>query len=137
METDVTYTLVVTNEGPSLTTSMVVTDSIPDGLIIVSSNATVGNIITTNGNVIWKFPLLSNNASATMHLVATAQDPAAITNIAYLAFAEGNLSVDNNFAYARAYFLSATQRTLSVTVETNSNLLFLSWPVSPVSFTWK
>jgi uncharacterized repeat protein (TIGR01451 family) len=131
---NVTYTLSVTNEGPSLTTSMIVTDEIPAGLTIVSSNASVGSIVETDGNILWTFPILSNNASATMKIIATAAAPSAITNLAHLGFAEGNLSVDNNFAFATAIFVDARQRTLSVALETNSNLLFLSWPVSPAGF---
>jgi uncharacterized repeat protein (TIGR01451 family) len=131
---DVIYTITVSNEGPSLATSLIVTDSIPEGLSIVSSNASVGSIVESNGNLFWAFPVLSNNASATMHVIASASAASVITNIATLGFAEGNLSVDNNFAFAFAYFISAQQRTLSVTVETNSNQLFLSWPVSPVGF---
>lgn len=131
---NVTYTLTVTNEGPSMSTSLIVTDSIPAELTLVSSNASVGSIVESNGNILWRFPILSNNASATMHVIATAAAPAAITNVAYLGFAEGNLNVDNNFAYARVWFIDAQQRTLSVTLETNSNLLFLSWPVSVVGF---
>jgi large repetitive protein len=131
---NVTYTLAVTNEGPSLTTSLIVTDSVPEGLTIVSSNASVGSITQNGANILWSFPTLATNASATMQLIATASAPVAITNVAYLSFAEGNLSVDNNFAYARVYFLDAAQQTLSVTVETNPNVLFLSWPVSPFSF---
>ena len=130
----VNYTLTVTNEGPSLITSLVVTDSIPAGLRIVSSNASFGSIVETGGNIVWSFPILSNNASATMQVIATASAPSAITNVAYLGFAEGNLEGDNNFAYATAIFFSAQQSTLSVALETNSNLLFLSWPVSPVGF---
>jgi uncharacterized repeat protein (TIGR01451 family) len=131
---DVTYTLTVTNEGPSMSTSLIVTDSIPAGLTIVSSNANVGRIVETDGNILWSFPVLSNNATATMRVIATAAVPSAITNVAYLGFAEGNLNVDNNFAYARAYFINPQQKTLSVALETNSNVLFLSWPVSPVNF---
>jgi hypothetical protein len=131
---DVTYTLAVTNEGPSLTTSLSVTDSIPAGLTVVSSNASVGTIVITNGNLIWRFPVLSNNATAEMHVTATSPASAVYTNVAFLGLAEGNLSVDNNFAYARAYFISNQQQTLSVTLEANSNVLFLSWPVSQVPF---
>jgi uncharacterized repeat protein (TIGR01451 family) len=131
---NVTYTLTVTNEGPSMTTSLIVTDSIPAGLTIISSNASVGSIVESGGNILWSFPILSNNASAAMQLIATAPAPAAITNVAHLGFAEGNLNVDNNFAYASAYFIDVQQRTLSVALETNSNFLFLSWPVSLVGF---
>ena len=131
---NVTYTLTVTNEGPSMSTSLIVTDSMPSGLTIISSNASVGSLVGSDGTIFWTFPVLSNNASATMQVVATAPAPVEVTNVAYLGFAEGNLNVDNNFAYALAYFIDPRQRTLSVALETNSNQFLLSWPVSPVAF---
>jgi hypothetical protein len=38
-------------------------------------------------------------------------------------------------AYARAYFGSNQPQTLNLTLETNSNVVLLSWPVSPAPFT--
>jgi uncharacterized repeat protein (TIGR01451 family) len=131
---NLTYTLTVSNDGPSLATSLIVTDNIPENLTVVSSNASVGNLAESGGNLLWTFPILSTNAIAKMQVVATASVPAAITNVAHLGFAEGNLNTDSNFAYAFAYFVNAGQRTISVAVETNSNQLFLSWPMSPVTF---
>ena len=123
---NVTYTLTVTNEGPSMSTSLIVTDSMPSGLTIISSNASVGSLVGSDGTIFWTFPVLSNNASATMQVVATAPAPVEVTNVAYLGFAEGNLNVDNNFVYALAYFIDPRQRTLSVALETNSNQFFLA-----------
>jgi uncharacterized repeat protein (TIGR01451 family) len=131
---NITYTLTVTNEGPSITTSLTVTDSIPDELTIISSNASVGSIIESGGNLLWSFPILSNNASATMHIVGTSPVPGTLTNIANLGFAEGNLNVDQNFAFAFAYFITTAQKILSVALEPNANTVSLSWPVSSAGF---
>ncbi|HEX3989191.1 MAG TPA: IPT/TIG domain-containing protein, partial [Verrucomicrobiae bacterium] len=130
----VTFTLSVTNAGTSIATSLIVTDSIPNNLIVLGANATVGSITNSGGNLLWTFPILDTNDSAKMQVVATASTPSAITNIAHLGFAEGNQNTDSNFSYAFSYFVSTAQQTISVQIETNSNQLFLSWPVSPAAF---
>ncbi len=131
---EVTYTLSVTNAGPSIATSLIVTDTIPNGLTILSTNATVGNIAKSGANLLWTFASLNTNESAKMEIVATALAPSGITNIAHLGFAEGNLNTDSNFSFAFAYFVNTAQQTISVQIETNSDQLFLSWPISPAAF---
>jgi uncharacterized repeat protein (TIGR01451 family) len=131
---EVTFTLTVTNSGPSIATSLIVTDSIPAGLIVFGANATVGSITNRGGNLLWTFPILDTNDSAKMQVFATASAPAAITNLAHLGFAEGNLNTDSNFSFAFSYFVNTAQQTISVQVETNSDQLLLSWPVSPAAF---
>lgn len=131
---NITYTISVTNEGPSITTSLIVTDTIPDVFTIISSNASVGSISESSGDLLWSFPILSNNASATMHIVGTSPAPGALTNLATLGFAEGNLNVDRNFAFAFAYFITSAQKILSLALEPNANMVSLSWPVSSAGF---
>src|SRR5262249_57897159 len=48
---DIVYTITVTNQGPSLATSMVVTDTLPPGVTFVS--ATGGGTTNASGNVFW------------------------------------------------------------------------------------
>jgi uncharacterized repeat protein (TIGR01451 family) len=131
---EVTYTLTVTNVGPSIATSLIVTDSIPNGLVVISTNATLGSVTNSGANLLWTFPMLDTNESAKLQIVATALTPAAITNLANLGFAEGNLNTDSNFSFAFAYFVNTAQQTISVQLQTNSDQLFLSWPVSPAEF---
>jgi uncharacterized repeat protein (TIGR01451 family) len=129
---DITYTLTVTNEGPSITTDLIVTDSVPGNLTIISSNASVGTIVAGVTNLLWTFPILSNSASATARVVATTSLPGEVTNIANLGFAEGNLDIDDNFAYAIMDFVTAAQETVSVMQV--SNAVVISWPVSGAGF---
>ena len=128
---NVIYTLAVTNEGPSIITSVVVTDTIPATLSFVTASTAAGGWVYNNSNLLWNVGTLSTNGSATLQVTATAYSPAIVTNEAYLGFAEGELNFNYDFAYAFAYFLSDAQRTLSAALENHAGTVLISWPQSP------
>ncbi len=64
---DVTFTIVVTNNGPSNATGVFVTDALPSGYTLVSYNASKGNVIGDT----WTIGSLANGASATLTVTAT------------------------------------------------------------------
>jgi hypothetical protein len=132
--TNVVYTLQVTNEGPSIVTYVVVTDNIPSQLTYISSTSSQGTNSYSNGTLISSLGILTNNTSATITVHAVAGAAGGATNSAYLGFAEGNLNTDNNYAFAIANFVTAAQRTLSVTNQISPPGIFISWPVSSVDF---
>lgn len=129
--TDLIYTLAVTNEGPSIVTSVVVTDNIPGVLTFVTASASAGGWVYNNTNLLWNLGMLTNNTSATLQFTATASGSAAVTNAAYLAFAETNLNIDDNTAFAISYIVTAAQQTLSAGLENNAAEVLISWPQSP------
>ncbi len=65
----VTYTIVVSNAGPSDATLVSLTDVLPGTLTFVSSTSTLGSYSTTTG--VWIIGDLSNNSSTTLTLVVT------------------------------------------------------------------
>jgi uncharacterized repeat protein (TIGR01451 family) len=69
-------TLTVTNYGPSSSTNVYVTDTLPgSGVTLVSSNATSGTTVAIVGSTLtWTVGLLTNNAGAslTLNFLATA-----------------------------------------------------------------
>jgi hypothetical protein len=130
--TNVTFTLTVTNEGPSMVTSLVVTDTIPSLLSYLSSDSTLGTITYANGKVICDIGILSNNASATIQIVTAPLEPAAITNTATMGFAEGNLDSTNDVAFAATYAIGDYQRVLIIT-NTGPEVI-VTWQQSPVNF---
>ncbi len=68
----VTYTITVTNLGPSLANSVVVSDNLPAGLAFVSSTATGGGVSGGTGNArTISYAALAVGASETITLVAT------------------------------------------------------------------
>jgi large repetitive protein len=132
--TNVTFTLLVTNEGPSIVTGLAVTDSIPALLSFVSAGSTVGNCAYSNDQVVCNIGILTNNTSATIQVVALPVQSGAITNLATMGFAEGNLAASNNAAFAATYSVSDAQRTLNIAPQTNPPQIVVTWPQSSVDF---
>jgi uncharacterized repeat protein (TIGR01451 family) len=79
--TNVTFTVTLSNNGPDAATNVVVTDAIPAGLVLQSSNPATGTTYnSTNGQ--WTIPSLASGANVVLTLVARVNSTAAITNVA-------------------------------------------------------
>lgn len=65
----ITFTITVTNHGPSPATGIKVTDVLPSGLNYTSHNASQGNYNTGTG--VWSVGSLGNGASATLQMTTT------------------------------------------------------------------
>jgi len=131
---DITYILLVTNEGPSIISSAAVTDTLPGGFSFVSAAASAGSWTNINGTITWNIGILTNNTSASLHIVGTAPEATALTNSAVLAFAEGNLAYYDNYATIINFFVYDYQRTLSITPQENPPGVLVTWPLSPANF---
>jgi uncharacterized repeat protein (TIGR01451 family) len=132
--TNITYTLQLTNEGPSIVSSVTVTDYIPTGLTLLSAAASAGNWIYTNQIVAWSMAFLTNGAGATLQIVGASTGAYAFTNTAVLAFAEGNVVPLDGISTAVNYVVLNSQRTLSIARQTNAAGVLVTWPLSPVNF---
>jgi uncharacterized repeat protein (TIGR01451 family) len=75
----VTFTLVLTNDGPDSAPGVAVTDQLPSGLTFISANPTADYNSTTG---IWSVGDLANGASETLTIVARVTSTAPITNSA-------------------------------------------------------
>ncbi len=75
--TNVSFTIQVTNNGPSTATNVVINDSLPAGLSFFSATPSADYNSTTGD---WTVASLANGASATLTIVATVTQPGAITN---------------------------------------------------------
>ena len=67
---NVTYTIAVTNLGPSTATGVIVNDSLPAVFNVLSTNATQGTISISNSTLIWNLGTLSSGARASLTIVA-------------------------------------------------------------------
>lgn len=132
--TNVTFTLFVTNAGPSTVTSVSITDNVPTNFNVTTFSTTLGTVIQTNRNVVTSIPILASNASATITVKGTANIYGAFTNSANLGFAEGETVYGTNYAFAFAYFLNAADKTLSIARSTNAGQFILTWPNSGAPF---
>jgi len=70
---NVVYTLTVTNYGYSSATNVIVTDTLPSGTTLVSSNATLGSVYRDGLQISWAVGNLTNTAGAKLTL--TVQTP--------------------------------------------------------------
>jgi uncharacterized repeat protein (TIGR01451 family) len=78
----VTYTLTVTDNGPSDARDVVLTDALPAGLIFVSGTTSQGTITPSGGSVAYSLGTLADGATATATLVAQTVEPGQYTDTA-------------------------------------------------------
>jgi len=131
---NVVFTLVLTNTGPSTVTSVSLTDNIPNGFIYSSSTTTAGSNSYTNNVLLTTIPVFASNTSAIVTVTGTSAQAGSLTNYGAFGFAEGNTIYGTNSAIAPVYFLSAAQRTLGISESTNGGSFTISWPVSTPGF---
>lgn len=112
------YTIEVTNNGPSTATNVVVTDNLPTTLAYVSGNSTVGTVTNAGNAVTANVGTLASGAKAIITVNTTVSGTATgtITNIASVVAAEAESNNANN---------SATQTTALVTPGSISGFAYL------------
>ena len=77
---NVTFTLTLTNAGPSNATNVIVTDLLPAGLTFVSATPSTGTY--TSGTGAWAVASLTSGSSVTLQIVALVSNTGTITNTA-------------------------------------------------------
>jgi uncharacterized repeat protein (TIGR01451 family) len=82
----VTFTVTLTNNGPSTATGVQVTDLLPAGLTFVSSTPSQGTYVNTTG--IWTVGTVAVAAAPTLQIQATVASPNAQTNTATITAAD-------------------------------------------------
>ena len=94
------YTIIVTNNGPSTATNVVVTDSLPSSLIYVSGNSSVGTVTNAGNAVTATIGTLASGASATITVNTTVATgtTGTITNTATVTQTETDSNTANNSA---------------------------------------
>ncbi len=96
----VTYTMVVTNNGPSLATGVKLSDPLPEGLTYVSSTASQGSASFAAGTISATLGSLARGGSATVTVVATTVRTGRFVNTASVSGTETETTLENNRASA-------------------------------------
>ncbi|MDB6066752.1 MAG: type fimbrial biosis protein PilY1 [Pedosphaera sp.] len=90
---NLTYTISVTNFGPSSASSVVVTDALPAGVTFVNAS---GNGLNNSGVISWSFGTLTNGQVSNVTVTVTAPATGTITNVALVSSSTGDPNVTNN-----------------------------------------
>ena len=93
-----TYTVLVTNNGPSPATSVTLTDILPTAVAFDSGSATQGTVTESSGTVTASLGTLASGASATVTILTTVANSASgtITNSASVVATETETNTANN-----------------------------------------
>jgi len=98
--TSLTYTLQISNNGPSDSTDTVVIDALPSGVSFVS--ATNGGTYDPDSHAVsWTIGTLAKDASTSLNITVTVNEstpPGIISNVAMVSANEGDSYSDNNVA---------------------------------------
>jgi uncharacterized repeat protein (TIGR01451 family) len=104
---NLTYTLTVTNNGPSPATGVVLTDLLPAGVNFVSSTPSQGTCAGT-ATVTCNLGTIASGASVTVTIVVQPPTPGSINNTASVAANESDPNTANNAASAATTVNPAT-----------------------------
>jgi uncharacterized delta-60 repeat protein/uncharacterized repeat protein (TIGR01451 family) len=105
---NVVYTLTLTNYGPSTATNIVVTNTLPTGMVYVSSSPSLGIVSASGGVVSWTINSLATNATASLALLVQANRTGVITNTAGVTTGTADLNPDDDQASAVVAVVSPT-----------------------------
>jgi uncharacterized repeat protein (TIGR01451 family) len=96
----ITYTLTITNQGPSLATAVLLTDTLPPSVTFISANSATGNCTAVGGVVSCEWAELAIGETAVVTLVVAPTLPGELTNSASVTAAEADANPTNNTAVA-------------------------------------
>jgi len=97
---NLTYTIVVTNNGPETATGVTLTDTLPAGVIYVAATSTLGTCSRAGSTVTCNIGTLYNASSATVTIIVTPTTAGTITNTATVTCNETDTNKGNNTATA-------------------------------------
>ncbi len=119
---DITYTVVVSNSGPSTGSQVTLTDTLPGGVSFVSSAASPGTCSGTS-TVTCTLGSLASGDSATVTIVVTPNSAGDLTNTASVTATESDSSTGDNTASETTTVNPAANLSLAKTASPNPVLL--------------
>jgi uncharacterized repeat protein (TIGR01451 family) len=97
-DSNLTYTVVVRNNGPSESTGVNLIDTLPSGVTFVSVSTTQGSSTQAGSTITWEVGTLTNGSQATMTIVVTPIVTGTISNTATVDAAITDPDSSNNTA---------------------------------------
>jgi uncharacterized repeat protein (TIGR01451 family) len=126
---NLTYTLTVTNLGPSAANNTVLTDTLPPNVFIVSTTVSQGTYAQSSGIITCSFGTISNSSSASATITVSPTTAGTITNTASATSAATDTVPGNNAAsvvtaVTAGADLSISQSASPTTTLVSSNVTF-------------
>ena len=122
VRSNLTYPVTVTNTGPSTSTGVVLTDTLPGGVLYVSATPSQGSCPSPAGLVVTcSLGNLSPGTSVTVLIVVTPTTIGTITNTASVTGSELDPNTSNNSATAVTLVTSIVQTRLPTSVRNVAN----------------
>jgi uncharacterized repeat protein (TIGR01451 family) len=118
----VTYTITITNNGPSPASSVVVSDPLPPGQTATTATSTQGTC-TTGTNVSCNIGAMPNGANVTITIVATATQGGTWTNIVTKSAGEGDPNSANDTAAATVTVTGSNTLTVITSADSGNGSL--------------
>ena len=156
----VTYVLTATNYGPSISTNVSVVDNLPDGVTLVSTNATQGTVSRSGSTLIWAIGTLNVGSGAGLTVTVRPLGNGALVDSANVDTGTPDPNPDDDFATATVNVIplsvsltpsfGATNHQfqinvplpsgVTIVIQANSNLVSTNWVnvytgTPPVNFT--
>ncbi|MFY9561900.1 MAG: C25 family cysteine peptidase, partial [Terriglobales bacterium] len=123
-----TYTLVVTNNGPTSATNVTVVDVLPTVLKFVSVVTTAGTCSQAANTVTCQLGTIANAATATINIVVTPQSSTIVTNSALVTADQNDPNAANNIATVTTLVTAPTRIHLqALTAEAGAQGVVLRW----------
>jgi uncharacterized repeat protein (TIGR01451 family)/uncharacterized delta-60 repeat protein len=125
----ITYTIVVTNNGPSGAAGVTASIVLPSGVSPATVSPSAGSASNANGTITWNIGTMGNNSTATLTVVATvrtAEIGLATATVSSLVYDPAKL---NNFASVKTEIDSPAINFTSV-----GQTYTLTWPASANSY---
>jgi len=107
VNSNVTYTVTVTNYGPSTSSNVLVSDTLPTGVTLVSSNVTLGSFTRNGSKVTWNIGNLASGAGAQLDLTMHSGTVGTIINSAVVRANTSDANSDDDSASVAANVVSS------------------------------
>ncbi|MCX7922107.1 MAG: DUF11 domain-containing protein [Clostridia bacterium] len=109
-----TYTLLVTNLGPSVATNVTLTDNLPPNITVSSIAPSQGSCTQLGDVITCSLGNIPNNNSATVVIKATPNEPGLIKNFTSVSSSSADPNLSNNNSTACAYVKKSLSTDISV-----------------------
>ncbi len=116
---NVTYTITITNNGPTNATGVFVTNTLPAGVAVLSSTPSQGTCSSNNGMVVCNLGTINDQAGASVMLVLAPLATGFITNSALVVSTEVDNDPTNNTA-TQSTFVGVADLQITRALSTNA-----------------